>query len=83
MMRDETDPALYEISIDVLRLSDDANRQLLRTGIETVGDCVDIAKNLHKYLSPKVYNAFVNEVIAKLIEHRYLNEDESNDLLYK
>ena len=35
---------LYEVSIDELELPDEAEKVLRRTGVTTVGDCLDVHK---------------------------------------
>ena len=81
-MRDEINPALYGIPIDVLGLSDNAKLLLARVGVETVGDCVDYFNRGIDVMCEAPFGFFdvmANEVRLKLIEHGYLNEGKSSD----
>lgn len=86
MMRDETNPALYKISIDVLGLSDEVRQVLTVDGITTIGDCVDSAKR-YLYLSVSRihtpyywYGVTMDQLVRKLEKQGYL-EDPSIETL--
>jgi hypothetical protein len=68
--------ALYHIPIETLRLSDKAIKAVKRTGIETVGDCVDFFARIANGGSPGLVRfnfteAMFNEVKPKLEAHGY------------
>ena len=64
---------LYEVSVEVLDLSEIAARTLARTGITTVGDCIDFFNRGMDALASARSPAFraMQEVRQKLKQHGY------------
>ena len=64
---------LYDVSIDTLGLSDEAVAPLKRTGIVTIGDCIDfigqIEGGMPIYARADVISAVIDAVKPALIEH--------------
>lgn len=67
---------LYEISIEELGLSGDAKKPLLRTGVETIGDVIDIMIRLNDPPGacdgfPRGLYQFIDEIRECLNKHGY------------
>ncbi len=63
---------LYDVSIDVLNLSEQANKVLLRTGMTTIGDCIDFfirLPDVHMARPPSL--TVVTEIEQKLKDLHY------------
>jgi predicted RNase H-like HicB family nuclease len=73
-------PALYEIPIETLGLSDEAIKVVKRTGITTVGDCIKfLALDSFSLLTiaPPFHQIMYTEVLPKLYELGYLPPSEA------
>lgn len=76
MSEKRTHSHLYEVDMKILGLSDDAKKPLLRTGVETVGDLIDVMIRLQAPAGacdgfPRGLSQHIAEIEAKLKEHGY------------
>jgi hypothetical protein len=65
---------LYEVSIEELGLSDEAIRTLKRTGMTTIGDCIDFynrPKGAMIVMMPPFGSVMNSEVVQKIQAHGY------------
>ncbi|GAB4528912.1 MAG: hypothetical protein OHK0046_48310 [Anaerolineae bacterium] len=65
---------LYNVSLEALDLSETATNLLMRTGITSVGDCIDFFIRLQNALvpaKPPFFSLLQNEVIPRLKELGY------------
>ena len=64
---------LYEVDMNILGLSDEAKNPLLRSGVETVGDVIDVMIRLQAPVVafPRGLSQHIPEIEQKLKEHGY------------
>ena len=67
---------LYEVDMNILGLSDEAKKPLLRSGVETVGDVIDVMIRLQAPVGacdgfPRGLSQHIPEIEQKLKEHGY------------
>jgi len=76
MQKKPTHNHLYEIHIDGLGLSEDAKKPLLKTGVESIGDVIDVMIRLNAPVDacdgfPLGISPYVDEIRECLDKHGY------------